>query len=147
MKTINIVLLILSSMFFDACATSNKDIKNVKPLIIQEMDTTNTIILSNRAPDNLKSYVSYVRHKIYLNTKRYLYTRQNKIDGRVDVKFKILPNGNVKIMKLSGNRNLYPITRNIIKKSFPIYPNNNVIKKSLPITINIGLNYKLHKNN
>ena len=146
MKKINMFFFILLFVLLNSCASENEKIKHKKTLIVQEMDTTHTVILSDRPPYDLNSYLSYVRHIIYSNTRHYIYTRKTKIDGYVDVSFRILSSGNVQILRLSGTDSLYATTSTIMKKSFPIYPTSDAIKASLPVRVKIRLNYMLNKN-
>ena len=144
MKIISILSPVLFIIFFNSCATSNKNVKSTKPIVVQEMNDDNVIILSDLAPNDLRSFLSYVRQKIYINLRTYIYTRKNKIEGTVNVKFMILSTGHVKILKLSGTKKLYPASNNIVKKSFPVPVFINVY---LPMKINITLDYTLNNAN
>ena len=144
---INILFVLLLILSFNSCSISNKNTKNTTPLIVQEMNDDNVIILSDKAPNDFKSFLFYVRQKIYLNLRRYIYARGNKIQGKVNVVFIISPNGNVKILKLSGAKSLYSATYKIIKKSFPVFTNAKQIKELLPKKINVTLDYNLYNIN
>ena len=144
MKIMNIIIFIFLVVVLNACMAITKEVKKKKEIAVQEMDTTHTVILSNRPPNDLNSYLSYVRHTIYMNMRQYLHTANNKINGRVNVSFMILSNGHVKILKLSGTRSLYLSARNIIISSFPIDTFTNNIQSSLPIRVNFA--FIFHKN-
>ena len=86
-------LLILS---LNSCVVLDENIKKSNSLIVQEMNTDGVIVLLDRTPNNFKSFMSYLREKIYLNSKLYYAKSSKKIEGKVNVSFMVFPSGNVK---------------------------------------------------
>jgi len=88
--------------------------------------------------------LSMIRYKI---NHAKIYPRAAKrrhIEGKVYAKFRVLKNGQVSHINLSGSSIFFNATKKAIQKAFPIHTKDS--KKVLPLDISITLRYNLTNN-
>jgi protein TonB len=97
---------------------------------------------SSRVDPNKKSqFLSQIRAKINRGKSYPKMAKRRGMQGAVKVKFKILKNGNVRNISVSGPKVFHSSAKRAVKKAFPINTKNAPL--SLPTTVNLKLRYKL----
>lgn len=96
---------------------------------------------NKKAKATLLSTIRYkINHaKIYPKA-----AKRRRIQGKVYAKFRVLKNGQVSNIKLSGSSIFFNATKKAIQKAFPIHTKDS--KKVLPLDISITLRYNLTNN-
>lgn len=93
-------------------------------------------------PAKVNLFYKQIRLKINRYKAYPKIAKRRRMQGRVNVKFTILPSGRVSNIRLSGPKIFHKSARRAVEKAFPVNVKN--IPISLPSTVRVSLDYTIH---
>jgi protein TonB len=95
-------------------------------------------------PAKRSAFLAKLKARIAHHRHYPLFAKRRGVQGRIEIWFKLHPNGTISHIRLKGKKIFYRATRKALKESFPMR-----LKKVpfvLPATLHLWLNYRLTEN-
>ncbi|RUM71254.1 MAG: hypothetical protein DSZ09_03240 [Sulfurovum sp.] len=115
--------------------------KRVQTKVKRVAKSKKTVLVQKVNHVKKNQFLNQIRGKINRNKTYPRIAQRRRMQGTVNVRFTILPNGQVSNISLRGKKVFYTSARNAVKKAFPI--NVKHVPFSLPTTVNLTLHYQL----